>query len=192
MKLIVGLGNPGKEYDNTRHNVGFMIVDEYAYNNSLSFKLKFNGLYSEFVLNNEKILLLKPQTYMNLSGDTVRDFKNYFNIESSDILVIYDDVNFELGKLKLKKNGSSGGHNGIKNILQNLKTEEIKRLKIGISKKQKRLKNYVLGKFTIFEKKELQKVIIKSQNIIEDFCKIDFEKLMCKYNGEFDENNIIQ
>lgn len=191
MKLIVGLGNPGKEYENTRHNVGFMVIDNYVNNHSLLYKSKFNGLYSEFNFNGEKIIFLKPQSYMNLSGNVVKKFKNYFNIEINDILVIYDDVSFELGTYKLKKDGSSGGHNGIKNILENLKSEDIKRFKIGISKKQSQLKNYVLGKFGIFEKKELKKVIIRSEEIIEDFCKLDFEKLMCKYNGIKNENNSI-
>ncbi len=191
MKLIVGLGNPGKEYENTRHNVGFMVIDNYVNNHSLLYKSKFNGLYSEFNCNGEKTIFLKPQSYMNLSGNVVKEFKNYFNIELNDILIIYDDVNFELGTYKLKKDGSSGGHNGIKNILENLKSEDVKRLKVGISKKQSQLKNYVLGKFGIFEKKELKKVIIKSEEIIEDFCKLDFENLMCKYNGIKNENDSI-
>lgn len=191
MKLIVGLGNPGKDYENTRHNVGFMVIDNYANNHSLIFKKKFNGLYSEFNINNEKIILLKPQSYMNLSGQVVKEFKNYFDIDVKDILVIYDDASFELGVFKLKKDGSSGGHNGIKDILENFKTEEIKRLKIGISKKQVNIKNHVLGKFGILEKSVIKKVIVKSEYIIEDFCRLEFDKLMCKYNGASNEDNAI-
>lgn len=183
MKLIVGLGNPGKEYEFTRHNVGFMIVDSYANKNNLNFKSKFNGLYAEFNKDNEKIFLLKPQTFMNLSGDSILEFKNYFNINFNDILIIYDDVNFEVGKFKLKKNGSSGGHNGINDIIEKLKTQEIKRLKIGISKNKFKLKDYVLSKFTAEELKKINNIFEITNNIIDDFVTIDFEKLMSKYNG---------
>lgn len=191
MKLIVGLGNPGKDYENTRHNVGFMTIDNYVNKHSLSFKSKFNGVYSETNINGDKVIFLKPQNYMNLSGEVVLEFKNYFNIPSNEIFIIYDDVSFELGSYKIKKTGSSGGHNGIKNIIELLKTEDIKRFKIGISKKRGELKNHVLGKFGIAEKIVLKRVINLSENIIEDFCFLDFEKLMCKYNGANDENNTI-
>ena len=183
MKLIVGLGNPGKEYENTRHNSGFMVIDSYANKNNLEFKNKFNGLYAEFNKNNEKIFLLKPQTFMNLSGDSVLEFKNYYNIDNNDILIIYDDVNFEVGNFKLKKNGSSGGHNGINDVIQKLKTSEIKRLKIGISKNKFKLKDYVLSKFCSEELKKINNIFEITNNIIDDFITIDFEKLMSKYNG---------
>ncbi len=183
MKLIVGLGNPGKEYENTRHNSGFMIIDSYANKNNLEFKNKFNGLYAEFNKNSEKIFLLKPQTFMNLSGDSVLEFKNYYNIDNNDILIIYDDVNFEIGNFKLKKNGSSGGHNGMNDVIQKLKTNEIKRLKIGISKNKFKLKDYVLSKFSSAELKKVNNIFEITNNIIDDFITIDFEKLMSKYNG---------
>ena len=188
MKLIVGLGNPGKEYENTRHNVGFMVVDNYVSSHSLTFKEKFNGMYAEVTYQNEKIVLLKPQSFMNLSGGVVSSYKNYFKISNDDILIIYDDISFNLGEFKLKKNGSSGGHNGMKDIIKAIGTEEIKRLKIGISKNNKNLKNYVLGKFGIIEKKKLKGILFTTSNIIDDYLKLDFEKLMCKYNGSDNEN----
>ena len=183
MKLIVGLGNRGNEYRKTRHNVGFMVIDNYANEKLLSFKNKFNGLYATFNFKREKIILLKPQTYMNLSGDCVLEFKNYFNLNEEDIFVIYDDINFKTGDYKLKKNGSSGGHNGINDIIKKLGTSEIKRLKIGISKNEFDLKNYVLSNFSEYEDKILNNLFKIKNNIIDDFMKVDFEKLMSKYNG---------
>lgn len=183
MKLIVGLGNPGKKYENTRHNIGFLIIDSFAKFRNLSFKEKFQGLYTEDQINNEKIILLKPQNYMNLSGSVVNKYKEYFGINIKDIFIIYDDINFELGSFKIKKTGSSGGHNGIKDIIECLKSEDIKRLKIGISKGRKELKKYVLSNFGIFEKNKVQNIIEISQNIIEEYINNDFESLMRKYNG---------
>ena len=112
MKLIVGLGNPGKEYKNTRHNVGFDVVDEYLkkHNQNVN-KSKFEGMYSELIINGEKVIFLEPQKYMNLSGEVVRKYVDYFKINIEDILVIQDDLDQELGKIKLKQNSSSGGHN---------------------------------------------------------------------------------
>ena len=107
MKLIVGLGNPGLKYENTRHNCGFMAIDFYAGKHNLSFKSKFNGLYSKQIINNETVIVLKPQTFMNLSGECVREFINYFDIDLDDVLIIHDDVDFEIGTFKVKVKGSS-------------------------------------------------------------------------------------
>ena len=147
MKLVVGLGNPGKEYDKTRHNCGFRAIDFYAENNNLSFKSKFNGLYADLVVNNEKLLLVKPQTFMNLSGDCVIQFMKYYNLKIEDLLVIYDDTDFETGTFKIKRGGSSAGHNGIKDIINKLHTENICRVRVGISKNNISLADYVLGRF---------------------------------------------
>ena len=183
MKLIVGLGNPGKEYENTRHNVGFMVIDNFKKNISdLDYKEKFNGSYLTITNDNEKIMLLKPLSYMNLSGEVVKKYVDYFNISLDDVLVIYDDMDFDLGVVKIKKSGSSAGHNGIKNIIDLLKTENIKRIRVGISKNNVDKKNYVLGKFTNDEKETLNEVINKTENILKDYLNIDFEKLMNKYN----------
>ena len=184
MKLIVGLGNPGSEYNNTRHNIGFYYLDLFANKSNLSFKEKFNGLYSKLNINGEEVILLKPLTYMNLSGDCVIKFVNYYKINIEDILVIHDDLDIEFGKFKLKRNGSSGGHNGIKSIISNLNGEDFKRLKIGISKSNLMdTKDYVLGKFTKEEQeklKELENIIL---DLLDDYFKIPFNDLMSKYNG---------
>lgn len=188
MKLIVGLGNPGKNYENTRHNCGFKAINFFAEKNNLTFKKKFNGEYCETIINNEKIILLKPQTYMNLSGNCVIKYVNYFDIKLEDILIIYDDVSFDTGTVKIKRNGSSGGHNGIANIIKCLKSEEISRIKIGISKNENiSLMDYVLGKFDKEDSNKINLAIEKTYNIINDFSSYNIDKLMEKYNGKSNE-----
>jgi len=183
MKLVVGLGNPGKKYSCTRHNCGFMAIDFYAAKNDLQFKSKFNGLYTEQVINNEKMIILKPQTFMNLSGDCVIKFVNYYNINIDDIYIIYDDIDYEVGTFKIKRNGSAGGHNGIKNIIEHLKTENIKRIKIGISRNNISLEDYVLQNFSKDELNKIDKVLHIISNIIDDIYNYSVDDLMQKYNG---------
>ena len=181
MKLIVGLGNPGKEYENTRHNIGFMAIDNYLKNEK--FKTKFNGMYLKKVINNEEVIFLKPLSYMNLSGEVVKKYVNYFKINLSDLLIISDDLDMPCFKIKLKYKCSSGGHNGLKIIIQNINTEEFKRLKIGISNNLNiDTKSYVLSKFNQEELEKLHKKFEITNNIINDFINLDFEKVMSKYN----------
>lgn len=184
MKLIVGLGNPGKEYENTRHNIGFNFIDYFA--NKINEKIdkeKFNGLYKEIKINDEKVILLKPLSYINLSGEVVIKYLNYFKIDIDDMLVISDDLDMPTGKIKLKQNGSSGGHNGLKNIAQNIGTEEFKRLKIGIANdKSMDTKDYVLGKITNDEKEKFESIKEEVKEILEEFSYLDFDKIMCKHN----------
>lgn len=180
MKLIVGLGNPSKEYENTRHNVGFMFCDYFINEHNLDGKQKFDGILYEYNYQSEKILILKPQTYMNLSGESVIKVKNFYNLENEDILVIYDDLDLEFGKIRTKYKSSSGGHNGIKNIINHLKTEQFLRIKYGIRNEYKKdTKTFVLSKFN---KEELQQIeedyqIIKQ--IIDKFIENDND-LYCK------------
>ena len=183
MKLIVGLGNKGNEYNNTRHNVGFMVVDNYVNKNNLTLKSKLDGLYAETIINGEKVIFLKPQNYINLSGDVISKYIKYFKIDIKDILVIHDDMDLEIGTFKIRYKGGSAGHNGLKNIEANLKTNEYKRIKIGISKNNIDKVDYVLGKFSSIELSKLNKVIDIIYNIIEDFVSLSFENLMNKYNG---------
>lgn len=184
MKLIVGLGNVGKEYDATRHNIGFKALDKILnkYNIELT-KKKFDGFYENKIINNEQIIFLKPGKYMNLSGEVIKDYMNYFKIDIKDILIISDDLDQNIGKIKLKSKGSSGGHNGLKNIEQNLGTNQYKRLKIGISNnKLIDTKNYVLGKLSLEETKILNPTLELVPKIFEDFLILNFEELMNKYN----------
>ena len=183
MKLIVGLGNKGNEYNNTRHNVGFMVIDNYINKNNLTLKSKLDGLYAETIINGEKVIFLKPQNYINLSGDVISKYIKYFKIDIKDILVIHDDMDLEIGTFKIRYKGGSAGHNGLKNIESNLKTNEYKRIKIGISKNNIDKIDYVLGKFNSLELSKINKVIDITYNIIEDFVSLSFENLMNKYNG---------
>jgi len=184
MYLIIGLGNPGKEYENTRHNIGFNVLNSYLEKNNLRLdKEKFNGLYTKTSINNEDVIFLEPQTYMNSSGDSVRKIMDFYKIDVENILVIQDDLDMEIGKIKLKENSSSGGHNGIKDIEEKLGTNSIKRLKIGISNnKMMDTKDYVLGKFSKEEKEVLEKTYNICLNIIDDFFVMNFDLLMGKYN----------
>lgn len=185
MKLIVGLGNPGKEYEGTRHNVGFSFLDYYLDQKNISFswKNKFQGLYCECNINGEKIIFLKPQSYMNLSGTVVERFLTFFKLEPSDLFVISDDLDLNVGNFKLKENGSCGGHNGLRNIEDCIHTRHYKRLKIGISNdKSRETKDYVLGKFSNEEQYTIQLVFQSLILVLDDFFQIDFSSLMSRYN----------
>lgn len=184
MKLIVGLGNPGLIYKNTRHNVGFSILDSFCKNNNIKLnETKFSGSYSIETIKGNKVLFLKPLKYINLSGEVINKIMNYYEIDLKDILIIHDDMDLELGKYKLKESGSSAGHNGLKNIEENLNTKNYKRLKIGISKNNSvDKKSYVLGKFNKDEKAIINEVINVSNSIILDYLELDFSNLMNKYN----------
>lgn len=185
MKLIVGLGNPGIEYSKTRHNLGFMVIDNYALKYNVSFQKKHNGLYSKIYRNGEYYLLLKPQLYMNLSGKVIRKYMEYFKIRIEDVLVIHDDMDLPCGKIKIKKGGSSGGHNGIQNIIDEINNKDFARFKIGIDKnKSKDVIGYVLGKFSEEELKKIDDVMDIAPCIIEDFLDYDINRLMNKYNGD--------
>lgn len=185
MKLIIGLGNPGKEYVGTRHNIGFNFVDSYLNwkNITDSWSSKFNGLFVQVFLNGEKVIFLKPQSYMNLSGSVVRSFVDYFNVSLDDILVISDDLDLGIGNFKLRVKGSSGGHNGLKDIEKNLGSSEYKRLKIGISNnKNIDSRDYVLGKISCNDKKVYDKLFFELYNLLDDYFQLPFSDLMNKYN----------
>lgn len=159
MKLIVGLGNPGKEYESTRHNIGFDIIDELAKELEItSFREKFQGLVGEGYIKDEKVFLLKPQTFMNLSGNSIGELVKFYKLSpSEDVIVIYDDMDLSLGQFKIKVKGSAGGHNGIKSTISHI-GEEFFRLKCGIGKSKRRddTVNFVLGRFL---KEEMDEVI---------------------------------
>ena len=181
MKLIVGLGNPGKEYKDTRHNVGFLVLDNYLKTDD--WKEKFNAMYYEARVNGEKVIFVKPLTYMNLSGDAVVQFVNYYDIDLDDILVIHDDLDLTFGTYKLKKNSSAGGHNGIKSIINRLGSENFARLKVGISHdKTIDTKDYVLGNFSKKDKEIFNTMQDDFNKIIELFVIDGIEKTMNIYN----------
>jgi len=182
MKLIVGLGNPGRKYKNTKHNVGFMCLDFYAKQNNLKFKKenKFSG--ESLKIGNT--VFLKPHTFMNLSGESLHKIMHFYDVQIENVLVIYDDLSLPLGKIRLREKGSAGGHNGIKSIIQHVKTNEFKRMKVGIdSNPLIDAKNYVLSKFSKEESKILDETILVAQDIINDFrSNTDFVNIMNKFN----------
>lgn len=184
MKLIVGLGNPGNEYNNTRHNIGFMMLDDYLKSkNLIDYKSKFNGLYIDANINGEKVIFLKPQKYINLSGEVIKKYLDFYKIDISDLFIICDDLDLNVGNYKLKEKGSSGGHNGLKNIELNLNTKNYKRLKIGISNnKNIDTKNYVLSKLNKNDLNIYQNEESQIFRILDDFLIFEFTKLMNIYN----------
>ena len=186
MKLIVGIGNPGKEYENTRHNIGFIAIDQIAKKHRLDFsEKKFNSVYTSVRINGERVILMKPETYVNLSGSAVLSMMNYFNIDKEDILIIYDDIALPLGKIRVRFKGSAGGHNGLINIIKYLKTQDFKRMRIGIGSNAKiEKKNWVLGRFSNQESKELENPLKLIESVPEDFINMSFSDFMNKYNKE--------
>lgn len=180
MKLVIGLGNPGREYEGTRHNVGFMVLDSFV----MDFKeeKKFEAMVKKEKIYGEDVLFVKPLTYMNLSGNAVSKIVHYYHINVEDILVIQDDLDMDVGTYKLKKNSSSGGHNGIKSIIQVLGTDSFLRLKIGISKVEKnQVIDYVLGHFSKSELDSIQKHFKDFEDIILTFIEKGGEYVVQNY-----------
>lgn len=168
MKLIVGLGNPEKKYNKTRHNIGFYILDNYLKNPKWS--KKFNAKYIETAINGEKVIFVKPETYMNLSGNAVKQFFDYYNIKAENILIIQDDLDMDFGKIRLKNDSSSGGHNGIESIINSLGTREFYRLKIGIGSHYNiEAANHVLGKFSRSEMQKINNDLSLYFTVIDEF-----------------------
>ena len=183
MKMIVGLGNPGREYDKTRHNIGFMIIDKFSCLYKGMWKEKFGALYQSVHIDDQSFLLVKPQEYMNLSGQSIKKIMDYFKIESNEVLIIHDDLDLPLGKIRLRCKGSSGGHNGLKNIELHLKSQSYNRLKVGISNDQTiPTRDYVLAKFSKEEMEILEKSISTCVHILKDYLILDFDQLMNQYN----------
>lgn len=184
MKLIVGLGNPGKKYEKTRHNCGFMVIDNLARRLNIPVdQAKFQGLFGKGKVNGEDVILLKPQTFMNLSGDSIIQFVNYFKIDLEDIVVIYDDLDLPVGKIRLRVKGSAGGHNGIKSTINQLKTQNFNRIRVGIDRdKFIPVVDYVLGKFTKEQLEFLQVGIDQAAGAVETYLETDFTKAMNQFN----------
>ncbi|WKA54872.1 aminoacyl-tRNA hydrolase [Planococcus shixiaomingii] len=186
MKLIIGLGNPGKTYAGTRHNIGFEVVDFLAdkWNAPLT-QSKFKGMYSIIHRPEGKAMLLKPLTYMNLSGECVGALMDYYDIAIEDVVVIYDDLDLPTGQLRLRQKGSAGGHNGIKSLIQHLGTQQFNRLRIGIDRPPAGMKvpDYVLSRFSKVEATEVDEAVRKSAEAIEFWLAKPFIEVMTKFNG---------
>lgn len=185
MKMIVGLGNIGRQYAQTRHNVGFMIVDELASKLNVTFQTsKFESQVATAFQDGKKILLVKPATYMNDSGRAVGPLMSYYNVDPADLLVIHDDLDLPLGKVRLKQKGSAGGHNGIKSIISHVGDQHFKRVKVGIDHPQKMsVVDYVLGKFTPAEVAKFDDAKITALAAVEAWlANDDFAAVMNQYN----------
>lgn len=186
LKLIAGLGNPGKKYELTRHNVGFMVVEYLADKWNVDFTKYFKkGLVAEAYYQGEKVLLVKPQTYMNLSGYCIKDLLNFYKLSVNDIIVIYDDLDLSIGKLRIKPSGSSGGHKGMQSIMENIGTKDIIRVKVGIGRELCDAVNYVLGTFNDEQWEIMKKVIPKAVEATEKLLEEDIEKVMNLYNKDY-------
>ena len=188
MRLVVGLGNPGREYENTRHNIGYMFLDYITNNAEFKLNKKFNAMEYETNIDGKKVLFIKPLTFMNLSGEAVIKYANFYKLIPEDILVIQDDLDMETGKYKLMFNHGDGGHNGIKNIILNLNSREFLRLKIGISKANIDTKDYVLGKLSKNELNTLEETFNKLSDFINDYIRMNRDLLTGKYNSRGKEN----
>ena len=184
MKVVIGLGNPGKKYEKTRHNIGFIAV------NNLRKKLnvndereKFQALVSEKNIDGEKVIFLKPQTFMNLSGNSVIEIVNFYKLDpKKDIIVIYDDMDLSFGDIRIREKGSSGGHNGIKSIISHI-GEEFIRIKCGIGAKEKDAVEHVLGEFNQTEQKDLDEILEKINNCVIEMLSVqNLDRIMQKYN----------
>ena len=185
MYIIVGLGNPGREYENTRHNTGFIAIDKLAnkYNIEIN-KEKHKAIIGTGVIEGEKVILVKPQTFMNLSGEAVREVINFYKEEIKNFIVIFDDIDLPVGTIRIKERGSAGTHNGVKSLVHELGTQEFKRIKVGIGSPNGKmdLVSYVLGKFSNEEFKEIEASTNKVVNAIEIIIKDGLAKAMNEYN----------
>lgn len=186
MKLFIGLGNPGKEYAQTRHNIGFMAIDALASEWNIDMnREKFKGIYGMGMVNGEKVYLLKPVTFMNVSGECVRPFMDYFNIELQDVIVCYDDMDTVLGKNRLRAKGGHGGHNGIKSLIQHFGTNEFARVRMGIGKPvHESVVNYVLGRFRSEEQPDVNESIKQAVAASKYCLDNSFENVMNRFNGQ--------
>jgi len=184
MYLIVGLGNIGKEYEGTRHNIGFEVIDYLCKEHNIQInKTKFKADYTKTRLAGEEVFLVKPRTYMNLSGESVKLFRDYFKIEDENIFIIYDDIELPLGKLRIRKSGGPGTHNGMKSIVKELGTRNFPRFRLGVgSPEHGDLINHVLGRFYDDEKKEVETLIKTAAKAVYDTLDKDIDKAMNMHN----------
>lgn len=185
--LAAGLGNPGTEYEKTRHNAGFMAADKLAVKHGVLFnKHKFDSVYGEFKLDGKRVFILKPQTYMNNSGTAVSAIAKFYKIPAENIIIMFDDISLDVGKLRIRRSGTHGGHNGIKDIIELMGTNDIKRIKIGVGERANRdydLKDWVLGKFPEEQQEQLDKALDKAAAAAEEIICHGVDSAMNKYNG---------
>ena len=185
--LLVGLGNPGTQYENTRHNVGFLVADELAERQNAPIqRLKFKALTNLLTISGEKVLVMKPVTYMNLSGEAVRQAVDFYKIPPERVLVVSDDTALAVGRLRIRKGGSAGGHNGLKNIIQHLGTDQFPRVRVGVGEKPHPdydMADWVLGKFVGEDKKTVDAAVKRAADAVECLLKEGPDRAMNRFNG---------
>lgn len=185
MYLIVGLGNPEPEYSKTRHNMGFDVINKLSNKYEINVnKSKWKGLVGTGIIENEKVILLKPQTFMNLSGESIREVMDFYNLENKDIIIIYDDMDIEKGEIKVRKTGGPGSHNGMKSVIENLPNNRFKRVRVGIGKPKNKsdMINYVIGKVSDEEQEILDKGTEKATEAVIEIIKNGVDSAMNKFN----------
>ena len=186
MYIIAGLGNPTREYEKTRHNVGFEVIDVLAdmLGTTVEEK-KFKGCYGRGIIGGEKVLLLKPQTFMNLSGESIRAASDFYKVDPEHIIIIYDDISLDVGQLRIRKKGSAGGHNGIKNIIAHLGTQEFPRIKVGVGDKPKKmdLADYVLSRFSKEDRAAMEDAVKEAAKAVEVMITEGMDIAMNQFNG---------
>ncbi len=186
MKIVVGLGNPTAQYVGTRHNVGFSVINELAeqYNISMEVK-KHKAIFGKGIIEGEKVILAMPQTYMNSSGESVRELVDYYKSKPQSVIVVYDDINLAVGRLRIRKKGSAGGHNGMKNIIRHLGTEDFPRVRVGVGEKPKHmdLADYVLSKFDKEDLPVIRRGCTMACEAIAMIIRENVEAAMNEYNG---------
>ena len=184
MFVIAGLGNPGKKYENTRHNMGFLVVDRLAEKNNIKVnKIKHKALVGDGFISGRKALLVKPQTYMNLSGESLREVVSYYDVEMENVIVIYDDFDLETGTLRIRKKGSAGSHNGMKSVIYQLQSQDFPRIRIGIGKSGGLdWKDFVLGKVGSGDKEIMEEVIDRAADAVMCILEKGIDKAMNEYN----------
>ncbi|MGN1318768.1 MAG: aminoacyl-tRNA hydrolase [Lachnospirales bacterium] len=186
MKAVIGLGNPGKDYKWTRHNVGYEVINKLAYDNNIEMnKEKFKAVIGEGIIGSEKVIFIEPITYMNLSGESVREFVNFYKLEADDIIVVCDDINLPVGSIRIRRKGSDGGQKGLRNIILNLGYDNFTRVRVGVGEKPPKwdLAKYVLSKFLPEENDDIIKGITDAGDAITMIIKNkDVSEAMNKYN----------
>ena len=185
MYLIIGLGNPGRQYARSRHNVGFMAIDVLSESFSIPVnRIEHKAICGKGQIGQERVILVKPQTFMNLSGESVRSLMDYYRIAAKDLLVIYDDMALDIGRIRIRERGSSGGHNGIKSIVQHVGTEEFARIRIGIGEPPHNGADYVLEAFPPDEKADIDVALQKMDRIVETIIEKNVPFAMNLFNGQ--------
>jgi PTH1 family peptidyl-tRNA hydrolase len=184
MKIIAGLGNPGKEYENTKHNVGFLTIDILAEKYDIKVnKIKFKGLVGEGIIGTEKVILVKPQTYMNLSGQCLREVMSFYKTDIENLTVIYDDIDLPMGNLRIRKKGSAGTHNGMRSVIYDLQDDAFPRIRIGIGGERKGdLAGYVISGFTGEDRKTIEAAIVKAADAAACLIEYGPDRAMADYN----------